>query len=134
MNPHEAALAYKHETIENAPPLKLVRLLYQAALRHIDTAAHSEAGQPGSPFIDALCRADAIVCELRLALESEHAPEISAHLEQLYLFVEHSLQRCMRERTAEGLDGARNVLATLLEAWTKIEVDCKGAAPQVGAA
>ena len=134
MNPNHAALAYKNESIENAPPLKIVRLLYQAALRHIDTAARCDASKPDSPFIDALCRADAIVCELRLALETEHAPEVSAHLEQLYLFVEDALQGCMRERTNAGLDSARNVLATLLEAWTKIELDAKSGATDPGAA
>lgn len=133
MNPNDAALAYKNEAIENAPPLKIVRLLYQAALRHLDSATRCEAGDPGSPFIDSLCRADAIVCELRLALETEQAPEVSAHLEQLYLFVEDTIQRCMRERTVDGLEGARNVLATLLEAWTQIELDSKDAAPEVGA-
>jgi len=134
MNPNHAALAYKNESIENAPPLKIVRLLYQAALRHLDTAARCDAKAPDSPFIDSLCRADAIVCELRLALEKDQAPEVSAHLEQLYLFVEDTLQACMRERTSEGLDGARNVLATLLEAWTKIELDAKNGASEVGAA
>jgi flagellin-specific chaperone FliS len=46
MNSHDAVQAYKNESIENAPPLKLVRLLYQAALRHIDTAARSNPADP----------------------------------------------------------------------------------------
>ena len=123
MNSHDAVQAYKNESIENAPPLKLVRLLYQAALRHIDTAARSNPADPSSPFIDALCCADLVVSELRLALEKGPAPEVAGNLEQLYLFVEDTLQQAMRERSASGLVGARNVLATLLDAWTQVELD-----------
>lgn len=123
MNSHDAVRAYKTDTIENAPPLKLVRLLYQACLKHLDTALRADPADPASPFIDALSCADVVVSELRLALEKDHAPEISANLEQLYLFVEDTLQQAMRDRSAEGLAGARNVLATLLEAWTQVELD-----------
>ncbi len=123
MNSHDAVQAYKNESIENAPPLKLVRLLYQAALRHIDTAARSDPADPSSPFIDALSCADLVVSELRLALDRGPAPEISGSLEQLYLFVEDTLQQAMRERSASGLVGARNVLATLLEAWSQVELE-----------
>ena len=133
MNSHDAVQAYKNESIENAPPLKLVRLLYQAALRHIDTAARSNPSDPSSPFIDALSCADLVVSELRLALEKGPAPDIAGNLEQLYLFVEDTLQQAMRERSASGLVGARNVLSTLLEAWTQVELD-GAAAPGADAA
>lgn len=134
MNTRDAVNAYKTDTVENAPPIKLVRLLYQACLKHIDIAARSDASDPNSPFIDALSCADLVVSELRLALEKDHAPEIAGNLEQLYLFVEDTLQRAMRERSTAELAGARNVLSTLLEAWTKIEVDAARSAPEAGAA
>lgn len=132
MNPNDAVLAYKNDTVENAPPLKLVRMLYQAAMRHIDRAAASDPRAPNSPFIDALCQADAIVSELRLALATDQAPEITDNLAQLYLFVEDCLQTSMRKRSTDGLADARRVLATLLEAWTKIEVEARNAAPEAG--
>lgn len=134
MNPQDAALAYKNESVENAPPLKLVRLLYQACIKHIDTAARSNPADPASPFIDALSCADVVVSELRLALEKDHAPAIAGNLEQLYLFVEDTLQQAMRERSASGLIGARNVLCTLLEAWTQIELDSAADAFEADAA
>lgn len=130
MDPRTAASAYKNDTIENAPPLKIVRLLYQAGLRHIDTAARSNPKDPATPFIDALSKADAVVSELRLALDREAAPEVADNLEQLYLFVESSLRTAMNERTHEGLDGARQVLATLLEAWSQLELDARQASAQ----
>lgn len=123
MNPQDAVHAYKTDTVENAPPLKLVRLLYQSCIKHIDTAARANPADPSSPFIDALSCADVVVSELRLALEKDHAPEIAGNLEQLYLFVEDTLQQAMRERSVDGLAGARNVLSTLLEAWTQVELD-----------
>jgi flagellar secretion chaperone FliS len=134
MDPRSAASAYKLETVENAPPIKIVRLLYQAALRYIDHAARCDAKDPRSMFVDWLGKADAVVTELRLALQQDTAPQIAADLEQLYLFVEDALQRAMTERDAGPLAGARNVLATLLEAWTQVELDAGPAANARGAA
>ena len=134
MDPRAAVSAYKNDNIENAPPLKIVRMLYQAALRHIDAAVRCDAKDPSSTFIDALSKADAVVSELRLALEKDAAPDVSENLEQLYLFVESSLQTAMTERDGSGLTGAREVLATLLEAWSQLELEARKASAQNDAA
>lgn len=134
MDPRAAVSAYKTDNIENAPPLKIVRLLYQAGLRHIDTAARCDPRDPASAFIESLSRADEVVTELRLALQKDAAPEVADNLEQLYLFVEASLQQAMQERSASGLVGARKVLATLLEAWNQIELDARRAGVDQSAA
>jgi flagellar protein FliS len=123
MNQNAAAQAYKEEAFQNAPPLKIVRLMYQGALRFIDQAAASDPRDPRSPFVERLTRADAVVAELRLALDSGPAPQVAAELERLYLFVESSLQRALLERSVEPLPGARDVLAKLLEAWSQVELE-----------
>ena len=134
MDPHAAASAYRQESIENAPPVKIVRLLYQGALRFLDQAAQCDPGDPTSRFVHCVGRADAIVTELRLALERDQAPEISANLEQLYLYVESLLQRALVERSADQLPAARAVLVTLLEAWSKVELSTAAEASRRGAA
>ena len=38
MNPHSAASAYKEALYENAPPLKIVHMLYEGAIRFLAQA------------------------------------------------------------------------------------------------
>ena len=118
--PH-AANAYAQAAIENAPPLKLVCLLYQGAIRFLDTAAACPPAGAGSKFHEWLTRAEDIVVELRLSLDDQSAPELAGNLSDLYLFAEHEIQRARREQSVQPLAGARDVLAKLLEAWTAIE-------------
>ena len=103
--------------------------MYQGALRFLDQAAQCDPTDPRSRFVHFVGRADAVVSELRLALDPARAPEVSANLEQLYLYVESVLQRALLERSTDQLPAARAVLATLLEAWSKVEL---GAGDTVG--
>ena len=123
MDPKTAAQAYRSETIESAPPIKIVRLLYQGALRFLDRAALCDPADPRSEFTLNLARADDIVAELRCALAPEHAPELCANLERLYLFAEGGIARALAERSREPIAGVRSVLATLLEAWQNVELE-----------
>lgn len=124
-----AAEAYLSSSVENAPPIKIVRLLYQGAIRFLGQAALEDCQDPQSKFIKLLSDADAIVAELRLALDtSAGGGEVVANLESLYLFCESEIQKAMLERTAVPLAGAKAVLETLLEAWSKVEVEAARAA------
>jgi flagellar secretion chaperone FliS len=122
MNPQTALDTYRRDSIENAPPLKLVRMLYQGAMRFLDRAMECEAKDPRSQFVHFVSRADAIVTELRVSLEKSHAPDVAENLEQLYLFCESEMQRAMTGRDPSTLPAVRKVLSQLLEAWTSIEV------------
>ena len=123
MNPRAAADAYRHSSIENAPPIKIVRLLYEGALRFIDQAAREDPADPASAFLHLVGRADAIITELRLAIDhSVEEPDVTINLERLYLFCEDELGKVSLERTAERLPIVREVLVTLLDAWEHIEI------------
>ncbi len=117
MNRDSATARYREEAVENAPPIKIVRMLYQGAVRFLDRALAADADDPGSEFVLMVQKADAIVTELRCSLREEEAPEIAENLKQLYLYVETELARSIRDRDAEHLTNARQVLATLGEAW-----------------
>ena len=123
MNPGlSAAEAYKASRFENAPPLKLVQLMYEGALRFIDQAEGHHALGESARFSERCMRAHAIVAELRLALDSSQAPELADSLNQLYLYAETELCRAAVGETLAPLAAARAVLATLLEGWKKLEV------------
>ena len=122
MDARDAASTYRESAFENAPPIKIVRLLYQGALRFLDQVEQVEAGGAGSRFAYFVMRADAVVTELRVALDKHPAPQIADNLEQLYLFVEERLRSAIREQSKVPLEEARAVLADLLQAWLHVEV------------
>ena len=124
-----AAEAYLTSSVENAPPIKIVRMLYQGALRFIAQASAEDAGSPTSRFVELCSNADAIVAELRLALDPKATGgDVVENLTQLYLFCESELQRAMLERSTAPLPGVKRVLDTLLAAWQHVEVETSRAA------
>ena len=127
MKPLSAADAYRRQSIENAPPVKVVQMLYAGALRHLDRALACDPrraeGGADPAFADALSRADQIVIELRLALDTEAAPELAGSLQQLYLFVEERIEQALSGREHGPVEEARAVMSKLQQGWAALEVD-----------
>lgn len=123
MRTQDAANTYRQESVENAPPIKILRMLYAGALRYMDRAAACEPSDPSSEFVSMVYKAEAIVTELRLTLDPEGAPEFVANMEDLYLFVDAELQQALVERSVEPIANARVVFAKLADAWNQIEVE-----------
>ena len=119
-----AAEAYRQSSIENAPAIKIVRMLYDGAIRFIDRALSVEVDDPN--FGTWIMRSDAIVVELRCSLEKDIAPELGEDLERLYLFCEDCLSRALIDRKHDPLVEAKGVLVKLLEAWREVEVETTG--------
>jgi len=113
---------YKLTRYESAPPLKLVLLMYEGALRFVAQARIAMEGGDTRTFQDRCLRAQAVVGELRLALEPSHAPELAGQLQALYLFAEARLREAMLEGSAEPLDSVQSTLKTLLDGWSRLEV------------
>lgn len=123
-NNQSAIDAYRTSSIENAPGIKIVRLLYDGALRFLDRALACGIEDP--KFGAWVMQADAIVLELRLSIRPEHAPEVMASLEELYLFCEERHAKAILEKDPTHVQESREVLSTLLEAWQQIELEGKG--------
>lgn len=128
MQPHDATAAYREASLEHAPPIKIVRLLYQGALRNIEKARRALEQDEVAAFTDALHRADAIVAELRFCLDHSVAPDLAGQLESLYLFAEERLAFALGERRMDAADEAAQVLKRLLSAWSELEVGGSAAA------
>ena len=125
MDNRSAADVYRRSSIENAPPAKIVRLLFEGALRFLDRARAEDPDDPCSDFLHFVGRVDAIVSELRLAIDTEIDDDLTRNLERLYLFCESELGRAGIERAAEPLVGVRRVLEILLVAWREVEVGAR---------
>ena len=122
-DPRRVAHAYRLATVENAPPIKIVRLLYEGAIRFLDRAVGANPEDAHSGFPLACSRADAIVNELRCSLDHTVQPATSRDLDRLYLFVQDRIAKAVIDRTSESLPAARKVMATLLEGWMQVEVE-----------
>jgi len=122
MNTRSAAKTYQQSSIENAPPVKIVRLLYEGALRYIDRAAACDPKADRRDFVQWVARADEIVSELRIALEREPSPEVADALERIYEFAQFELSQALVRNDIQPLAHARKSLATLLEGWRQIEL------------
>ena len=122
MESQNPAQTYRAAALENAPPLKIVRMLYHGCLRFIDqaVAAHAEGDLPR--FNGFIGRAEAIVSELRSSLDREQSPELAEQLEGLYLFAFARMIDAIATSTVEPLDEAREVLEVLLDAWNQLEL------------
>lgn len=119
---------YKQSLLESAPPIKIVRLLYEKAIQHMERARRLDAATQSTEFNVAIGKADAIVVELRVSLDPSHAPDVCGNLESLYLFVESQLSEGMAQRDGETLVPAIQVMKDLLTAWRTIELDGFGGA------
>lgn len=127
MNHRDIASTYKQAAIESAPPIKIVRLLYEGAIRNLERARRLEVDTDMLAFTDLVLKADAIISELRLCLDPKPNPEVAEQLTGLYLFCESELTRALSEEDAGPLDGALSVMRTLLDAWKQIEVTSEAA-------
>jgi flagellar protein FliS len=125
-DPRSVAQAYLQSTVENAPPIKIVRLMYEGALRFLDRAAAVDSTAVSGERTRWLSRADAIVNELRASLDHNHDPRVSHELDRLYLFVHERIAKTIIDEDPSLIPGARVVLATLLEGWKEIELRADG--------
>ena len=123
MTRRTVASTYAQTAIESAPPLKIIHLMYEGALRLLEQAAAIDPAAEPSAFAQRLNRAQDIVSELRISLDPKPAPELAENLTALYLFVEEQIHQAINDSDAAPLQPARNVLATLLSGWKELEVE-----------
>jgi len=115
MKPNSAADTYKAASVETAPPLKIVRMLYEGALRFLGRA--EDAGPKTVEGRAWVGRTDAIIKELRFSLDPNRNQVICEQLEGLYLFCEDELARALDEGDETGLTNTREILGILKDAW-----------------
>ena len=126
MKKNTPADAYMAASVETAPPLKIVRMLYEGAIRFISRA--KDAGietREGGAWVG---RADAIIKELRISLDPNRDTEVCEQLGGLYLFCEEELARAVEDKDEAGLTNACEILGILKEAW----LEAGSGASQVG--
>lgn len=127
MNSHSAASAYREAAFESAPPIKIVHMMYEGAIRFLGQAEQLDPHSQSREFNELVNRTQAIVQELRLAVRNDHAPDLAEKLESLYHYVETQIRDAFLDRKVEPLGDAISVLKILLDGWKKIGTELREA-------
>lgn len=116
----QAAATYQRNSILTASPEKLVQMLYDGAIKHLEkgrigladskTARSQEVGQ-------SLSRAMGILGELRASLDHAAGGQIARDLDRLYEFSLDQLSQANLTRTPTGVTNTLQVMRTLKEGW-----------------
>ncbi|HEX6812178.1 MAG TPA: flagellar export chaperone FliS [Planctomycetota bacterium] len=110
----------KHNVVLTASPEKLVRLLYDGAIKHLEKGrlGLADAKTARSAAVGrALSRAMGIIGELRASLDHAAGGQVSCDLDRLYEFSLDQLSQANLTRTTTGVDNALQVVRTLKEGW-----------------
>ncbi|MBL9077175.1 MAG: flagellar export chaperone FliS [Planctomycetes bacterium] len=119
----QAAATYQRNAVLTASPEKLVKLLYDGAIKNLEkgraglvdqkTARSAEVG-------NSLGKAMGIVGELRASLDHAAGGQIARDLDRLYEFSLDQLSQANLTRTPNGVENTLRVLRTLKEGWDGI--------------
>jgi flagellar protein FliS len=128
MMPNSAYEKYRESEILAADPLKLVELLYRAAIQSItDAREHLRSGKIRERS-NAISKAAAILSELMQSLDHDRGGEITRNLAELYDYMQRQLLKANMEQIESPLIEVNKLMATLLEGWQA----CSAATPTAG--
>ena len=119
----QAAATYQRNAILTASPEKLVKMLYDGAIKNLEKSKLGLADQKTarSPEVgQSLGRAMGILGELRASLDHAAGGQIAKDLDRLYEFSLDQLSQSNLTRTATGVNNTLQVMRTLKEGWDGI--------------
>jgi len=115
-----AANAYLENAVMTATPAKIVKLLYDKTLQHLE-CARAELSDPrrrlGVAASASLSKALAIVAELRAALDFSQDSDVPRNLDRIYDFVAQRITEANIKRASAPVDEAVRALRPMKEAW-----------------
>ena len=111
------AQRYQAVQINTSSPGELLLAVYDGLFKFLHQAKYCmESGKRG-PAGEAVSRAHAILCELMLALDEKHAPELCGNLMSLYDYSMTRLLEANRHQDAAGVADVIRVLGPIREAF-----------------
>lgn len=114
--------AYKETQIKTAGQGKLIIMLYDAAIRQIETATTGlDRGEGELDSVNAaLVKAQDIVTELMVSLDFDRGGEIAQSLFNLYMYFNRQMIEANIKKDSGPLREIREMLVELREAWLQI--------------
>ncbi|MFH2000033.1 MAG: flagellar export chaperone FliS [Planctomycetota bacterium] len=108
---------YKKNIILSAPPGKLLLMLYDGAIKNMNTAVQKLKENDRAGFSLHIGKGQAIISELLSSLDMKIGGEIAKNLENLYLFVINQLTESNIKCTDKGIVHALHIIRTLKDGW-----------------
>jgi flagellar protein FliS len=109
--------SYRESEILSADPMKLVEILYRAAIESISDARGYLARGVIRERSNAISKACEILIELALNLDLQRGGDIARNLAKLYDYMQYRLLQANAEQTDKPLAEVDSLLRTLLEGW-----------------
>ena len=123
LNTRNAANAYLENAVMTASPAKIVKMLYDKLLQHLESA-RVELVDPqrrlGVAASASLSKALAIVAELRNALDFTADSDVPRNLDRIYDFVTQRLTEANIKRASAPVEEAVRALRPMKEAWDEL--------------
>jgi flagellar protein FliS len=120
MNPYASPQAYRSSSVMTASPGQLVVMLYDGAGRFLRQAEIAAAEGAWSHASDRLDKADAIVDELLVTLDTAQGGQIAERLQGIYVFCKRLLIEARVDRDAGKIRRTASLLSDLRDAWAEI--------------
>ncbi|MEQ1630754.1 MAG: flagellar export chaperone FliS [Planctomycetota bacterium] len=116
----QAAATYQRNAVLTASPEKLVKMLYDGAIRNLEKSreALSSPATARTPEVStSLSKSIGILGELRASLDMNVGGKIAQDLDRLYEFSIDQVTQSNTTRTALGVTNALKIVRTLKEGW-----------------
>ena len=123
MSRASAAAAYRRNSVLTASPEKLVKMLYDGAIRNLEMSrqALSDPARTHSAEVgECLGKALSIIGELKTALDHERGGELSANLDNLYEYSMDQVTEANISRSPGPIENSLQVMRTLKEGWDAV--------------
>ena len=109
--------AYLEAEILSADPVKLVSILYRAAIEAVGAARRRLKAGAIRERSRQITKASEIIHELRRSLDHDRGGEISRSLAELYEYIQTRLIEANASQSDPPLAEVEKLLSTLLDAW-----------------
>ncbi len=119
---------YLENMVKTASPAKIVQLLYEKAIEHLNESEKLLEEGNYVQFSEKVGKAQDIITELNLSLDMEKGGEIAKNLRALYTYMYRELVEAVLKKDKAKLLEVRGMLSDLLETWK--EATKKAAAPK----
>ena len=119
----QAAATYQRNAILTATPEKLVKLLYEGAIKNLErsrTGLEDSKTRHSQDVGLHLGKAMGILGELRASLDPKAGGNIAVDLDRLYEYGLDQLSQANLKRSPEGVNNTLKVMRTLKEGWDAV--------------
>lgn len=129
------AKSYRRVAIETASSGQLIAMLYDGAIRFLDSALLCFQSTDPLEFNQGIHnnvkRAKAIIHELNVCLNIEAGGELAVTLRRLYLYFDKRLDESNRYKRPQGIQEVIERLTVLRDAWVQMLHTHETSAPEV---